>query len=274
MSSIKQLWALVWFQLAITPRVLLLAIGTGFPCIMNFVLFRDTKDLTSLDLLLGNQMIYFVILLGIPLLTPDQGNFNKSNLFRTSGSDTEFLLTRAVDRHLLYRSRSLLFFFLLLIIPLISFSVSLFHPDLKLFESNSSLYHRVMQVLPGSIPEAPDTDGKLRDIFLPNGNILIGNWRVWISLCFGVATITLWTTFKKLKSFEWILNLLGCAFLFYFCFPRMFFHASSDTGRDIWDLNTALFFFFATHQFFCWLIAIPSLFLSLYFYERDSLQIN
>ena len=57
MSSVKQLCTLLWFQLAITPGVVFLAVASGFPCIIEFVLFRDTKVPASLNLLLGNQMI-------------------------------------------------------------------------------------------------------------------------------------------------------------------------------------------------------------------------
>ena len=272
MSSIKQLWTLARFQLAITPGVLLLAVANGFPCIIEYFLFIYRKGPTDLDLLISNQLIYFMFIFGPNLLAPDLGSSGKINSLRASG--TEFLLTRAVDRHLLFRSRSLLFFFVLLIIPLISLAASLHHPGLNIFESNSSLYYRVMQVLPGSIPQAPDTDGKLKEIFLPNGNILIGIWRIWLPLCIGVITLLFLTLASKVKYIWWLLMPLGVALIFYFCFPSVFFHGSSDTGREGLNLNTALFFFFATHQLFCWLIAISALFLSLYFYERDSLQIN
>ena len=270
MSSIKQLCTLAKFQLAITPWVFLLAIGTGFPCLMNLVLFRFFKGPPDLDLLLGNQMICFVILFGIPLLAPDLGSFGKTNSLRASASGTEFLLTCAIDRHLLYRSRSLLFFFLLLIIPLISLATSLNHPDLKIFESNSSLYHRVMQELPRSIPKAPDTDGKLKEVFLPNGNILIGMWRIWLPLCLGVIILVFLTLARKIKYVWRLLMPLVTALIIFYCYPSVFFRGASDAGRDGLDLNTALFFFFATHQLFCWLIAIPALFQSLLWYERNN----
>ena len=270
MSKIKQLWTLLWFQLAITPGVVFLAVASGFPCIIEFVLFRDTKVPTSLDLLLSSQMISLVLVFGPNLLAPDLGSSGKINSLGASATATEFLLTRAVDRHLLFRSRSLLFFFLLLIIPLISLATSLHHPDLKIFESNSSLYHRVMQALPGSIPEAPDIDGKLKEVFVRNGNILIGMWRIWLPLCLGVIILVFLTLARKIKYVWRLFMPLVTALIIFYCYPSVFFRGASDAGKDGLDLNTALFFFFATHQLFCWLIAIPALFQSLLWYERDN----
>jgi len=275
MSTIKQLWTLAKFQLAVTPGVSYLAIGSGFSCIAEFVLFvlfRDSKGPTSLDLLISNQLIYFVLIFGSIWLVPNLGGGRKRQSIGAAG--TEFLLTRAVDRHLLFRSRSLLFFFLLLIIPLICFAFSLHQPGQKLFESNGSLYQRVMQELPGSMPQAPDTDGKLKYIFLPEGNILIGMWRIWSPLFLGITTLSLLTFAQKYKYVWWLFSPLGLVLVIFYCFPTVFSHGFFGVERDELDPNTAFFFFYATHQTLCWLIAIPALFLSLLWYERDARQIN
>jgi len=271
MSTIKQLWALARFQLAINQALLLcLALGSGFPCIIECLIFRDTKFPLSLDLLIRNQLIYFVLIFGPMLLAPNLGNSRKRDSIRAAGS--EFLITRAVDRHLLFRSRSLLFFFLLLVIPLIGIASSLHHPELKVYAANGDLFQRILHQFPGSIQGPPDTDGKLKDISIPTGNILVGSWRIWLPLCIGVITLISLTLARKVKYIWWFLMPLGLVLLYYFCFPSVFYHGASGSRYDGQDLNTALFFFFATHQALCWLIALPALFLSLFWYEQGTEQ--
>ena len=278
MSKTKQLWTLGRFQLAATPWVLILVLGSGLPCFTNLVLSNATNVPASLELLLGNQLIYFVLIFAPQLLVPELGNSGKVDFSKANASGMEFLLTRAVDMNLLYRSRSLLFFFLLLIIPLLGLVASLFHHALRILVSNGSLFHSVLREIPKSIALGPNTQDIPRDfllpnadtIFLPYGNILLGTWYVWLPLCFGIVTLTLLTAGKTFRYFLWVLFPVGCALVVYYSFPSVFSPGSTALRGGGLSPNIALFLFYASHESLCWLLAIPALLLSLFWYENET----
>jgi hypothetical protein len=161
----------------------------------------------------------------------------------------------------LYRSRSLLFFCLLLAIPVLGLACSLHHPELKVYAANGDLFQRILHQIPGSIPNE-----KLKNISIPTGNILVGCWHIWLPLCIGVITLLLLTLGRKVKYIWWLLMPLVFVLLYYVSWGSI---GSRGEGRD-W--NTALFFFFATHQSLCWQLTLPALFFSLFWYEQGTEQ--
>ena len=128
-----------------------------------------------------------------------------------------------------------------------------------------------MQELPGSIAGPPDTDGKLKDISIPNGNILLGSWRIWLPLCIGILTLTFLTLARKFKYGSWLFSLFAFALLF-LMLQGVFSHLGTSSRGDGLDWNTSLFFFFSSHQSLCCLITLPALFLSLFWYEQGTEQ--
>ena len=116
MNATKQFWTLLKFQLAVDPVILL------FPVIFTIVPF-------GVDHLMGWNSRYgdddnspFSILvsffLGVWWLVPTFSSGVADAKPFTLFSEIDFLLTRAVDRHLLYRARACLFYVIILIIPL------------------------------------------------------------------------------------------------------------------------------------------------------------
>ncbi len=238
MSKIKQLWALVRFQLAMKPILFFLLMAGGFPYILTIIGFfvsRNSKFTPPLELMMGNQTLYMAAIFAPLLLAPDLGGPGKTNGIGASG--TEFLLTRAIDRPLLFRSRSLLFFFLLLAIPLIGLVGSWNYPDLQISESNHSFYEQVLNHLTGSITGAADKEGRNTAITIQKGNILLALWYIWLPLGVGSISLLLLTLFRKFKYGSLFFLPLVFAMIF-FSFPRLFFHGGSSFGANDWSLVT------------------------------------
>ncbi len=266
MSKTKQLWTLLRFQLAINRSALLLLMMSGFPYIITvigsvFFSFRIKNFTPDLEFLIRNSLVYFVAISAPALLNPDFPQLGKRNT--AWESSTEFLLTRAVDRRILYRARALLFYILLLAIPVLGFFAFLRNPNLSLFEYNESIYQQILRHVPGSLPGPPGQNGRDTEIFIHHGYLLITLWRIWLPLCLGALTLSVMTCIGKFK-YGWLLFLPFAFALLFFGFQVSFLHSGTL------DLNSTLFFIFASHQSLCWLIAIPTLALSLLWYEQGS----
>ena len=97
-------------------------------------------------------------------------------------------------------------------------------------------------------------------ITIPNGQIYIGSWRIWVFLCTGIATqiflfLICSLRYQKYLFYGAILALMfgPLQILIYARIPsfEFYFHHS----------NELLFIYFAGHQLLCWLIAIAILIL-------------
>src|ERR1700678_754500 len=114
MNKTRQFWALWKFQAASNPYVLFMALAFGMPFFIPFI-FRSRSDfLPHLDYLLSDQdmLVVGLGLCAFMVLAPDAMGARASNAIGATG--IEFLLTRAVDRYLVFRARSFFFYLLIL----------------------------------------------------------------------------------------------------------------------------------------------------------------
>ena len=164
---------------------------------------------------------------------------------------TEFLLTRAVDRSVLYRSRVVSFYLLVLVIPLISLFMAWPNPALQVGEYSKLSHQQILAHLPGSIAAPPDKYGRSTNIMLPTGNILVESWHLWIYLMIGVGTqilIFLIYPMKYRRPIFWTIY-FGLIFL-----PLFFsLHELKQIGKpEKLSSSESTFFIFAAHQPFLW----------------------
>jgi len=269
MNKLQQFWTLLRFQI----RALTIGIFIAYPLLISmtyWIFLHNTPIILAHDLgwLLSGNSWFFVPLIGSVLLAPELYLFGSAIFTQDSG--TEFLLTRAVDRPLLLRVRSILFYGLVLVIPCILFLGTLKSPQLQLKEFDQRISHLILSQIPGSIavsnnPESTPTQTKADQrsamITLPHGYVLIGSWRLWSFLCTAIATqifLFLICSLRYQKFLFWV----GCLALMFGPLQIL-----SPTRNEIlwfyfYHSNEILFIHFASHQLLCWLIAITALILA------------
>jgi len=122
MNTSKQFWTLVKYQLSVNPFILLFPAVFVVPFCVDYLFHWTPRTLhPGTDLPLDDSSLFVVIIIGSIWLVPSF-LFNAANgMSLSSLSGTEFILTRAVDRHLVYRARVCLFYVIVLIYPLIIF---------------------------------------------------------------------------------------------------------------------------------------------------------
>lgn len=250
MNPCKQFWTLLKFQTSINPFIIFMPLVFATPLYIKYFTGSIGHDYhPSLDLLLSNQNLFFVGFIGIMLLAPEVFQFGGANAMWSNG--TEFLLTRAVDRPLLFRARATFFYLLILIIPLGSLLTALKNPDLKISEYNKVLHQQVLDQIPGSVAAPVDKDGRTTVISVPNGNVLVESWHLWVFAFTAIGTqvlLFLIYPLKYRKVIFWVVY-LGALFIPLFLLP----HGASKTEQL--SPNEIVFFSFATHQAFFWILA-------------------
>ncbi len=115
MSTWKQFWALLRYQLAVNPFVFLFPLFFGIPYGMEYVMgWRHDRDLSVASLNLP-------MMIGVLWLVPTFLSTEAEGRIFQAMSGAEFILTRAVDRPLLYRARVCLFYLMIPVFPLAMF---------------------------------------------------------------------------------------------------------------------------------------------------------
>jgi len=201
MNSMKQLLVLLRFQTAMNPFILFMPLVCAMPYALQLLptlmlggLFRS-----SLGMLVRDQISWLLPYIGVAILAPEAAWPGDSNLGLSNG--LEFLLTRAVDRRLVLRARSVSYLLVILALPLAAYLVALKSPVLQIEEFDQAAYQEVFHRIPGSI-SAPKSD----IIIIPNGNTLLESWRVWSSLCVAIGVqvfVYFIYPFKHRSYFVW-----------------------------------------------------------------------
>ena len=150
MNKVQQFWTLLRFQIS----ALTVAVFITWPLMFSmcyWIFFHNTPITLAhyLGWLLSGNSWFFVPLIGSVLLAPELYLFGSAIFSQNSG--TEFLLTRAVDRPLLLRVRSILFYGLVLVIPCILFLGTLKSPQLQLKEFDQRISHLILSQIPGRL---------------------------------------------------------------------------------------------------------------------------
>ena len=260
MNKTRQFWALVKFQVAINPFVIAMPLVIAMPYYMPyFARLRDYRP--NLDLLVQNQFLFFVAILGFLVLAPE---IMRSGAYSAAWpTGTEFLLTRAVDRYLVFRARTAFFYFLILVIPLFALLGALRNPSLQISEFDKALHRQILDQIPGSMSAPANPGGRGDLITIPNGNALVESWRAWQFLFLAVATQVFVLLIYRLKYRRFILwaTYMGLAFL-----PLIILSTFGYKGGR--SASETTFFVFVSHQWLFWLITIAALILGQAWCER------
>jgi hypothetical protein len=268
MNKIRQFVALLRFQMAINPFILFMPLALGMPYFLPFITSSARIYHPPLESLLSNQNIWLVGLIGVLLLAPELIRPGASNEIWATG--TEFLLTRAVDRYLVFRARSAFFYLLILTIPIAAYCSTLRNPSLQITEYDKSSHQKVLAQMPGSTPEKADRDGRSQTITIPNGNTLVEGWRLWWFMCAAIgAQVFVYLIYPlKYRKFIWWGTYLVAVFL-----PLL---AVLRHAQEVGHLSTQerMFFAFVEHQPLFWSMAIAGLILAQLWCERRFSQLE
>jgi hypothetical protein len=198
-------------------------------------------------------------------LAPEIFQFGGAAAIYSSG--TEFLTTRAVDRPLLYRSRAMFFYLLILTVPALLFLTALRNPSLQVGEYNKVSHDQILAQLAGSIPAPPDRHGRSTDITIPNGNILAEAWVFWMYLASAIGTQVLIFLIYPLKYRRTIFWTTYMGFIFLPLFSS--FSNLRNMGKpEKLPPAESFFFAFANHQVAVWMLTGLALILGQLWCER------
>jgi hypothetical protein len=243
MTNAKQFWALLKFQTKVNPFVWFVPIFLSAPLFITGTFLSWYHP--SLHSVLGVQNLFFVGLVALWVLVPEIAQGGNS----TRSAGTEFLLTRAVDRPIFYRSRAALFYVLVFLIPLVGLVLSLKTPDLKVTEYSNVAQQECLRNVRGSTLEADPSGGRSPLIAIPRGNVLVEEWHFWMYVITAVGAQTLLSLLYPLKYRTYI---------FYAVFLGIIFLPLAVGLREMRAATPTymerLFFSFASHQAAFWTI--------------------
>ena len=234
MNPAKQFWTLFKFHLIANPYIWFFMFSFCTP------LFFISSANLDLDSLARNQSLIFIGFIGVMFLAPEIfGSFasNQYPLFQS-----EFLLTRAIDRTMLARAKGAGFYFLVLLVPVFMLLLSLKNPDLKVVSFEESERQACLSFIRGSV--LLKSPHEVDHLAIPSGKILIAAWHAWACLSSAIVVqllIALIYPFPYRKYVVW--GLFGSAILLPLI--SLYFHAKIFAGNR-------LFFLFAAHQTLFW----------------------
>lgn len=217
---------------------------------------------------LDNYQLVFIGFLSVIVLAPDIFySAATQNIWAASG--TEFLLTRATDRKVVYQSKSAFLYLLVLIVPFALLFFPLKESTLKTREYSKAVQQECVTKLPGATL-SKDKYGSTDQLTIPNGNALINSWNIWSTLLTAIASqIIIWTIYplKFRRYIFWAIYLavvLGPLLLIG--------HATADFDRL--STNEKLFFLFAPHQILAWTSTILAAILIQLWCERRFIRLE
>jgi hypothetical protein len=260
MNTTKQFWSLFKFQTTVNPFIWFMPVAFGAPFLItgNF----PSSYHPNLSSLLTVQNLFFVGIFGAFVLAPERF-LSGATSPAWSSSGTEFLLTRAIDRPLLYRSKAAFFYILVLLMPLIALLQSFKNPDLKVTEYSDVAQQQCLSHVPGSFLE-PDPDGSSSPfIVIPQGKILIEEWHFWLFIISVLVVQALILLLYPLRYRLWFFYAIFLSFIFV---PDLIdLHHIRD---ELPSHMERLFFSFAAHQTAFWILAALALILGQFWCER------
>jgi hypothetical protein len=263
MNKTKQFLALLKFQPLANSSIVVMPLMFAMPLFVKYFTGSIGHDYhPSLDLLVSNQYVFFVGVIGVMVLAPEILQSPMATGVWSSG--TEFLLTRAVDRHLLLRARIAFFYVLVLVVPLSIFLMALKNPDLQVSEYHEISHRQVLTQIPGSIPAAADAHGKSEEITIPRGNILVESWHLWAYLFAALGTQLLIFVVYPFKYRRFVLIAIYMGLIFA---PLLAIRSSAARDERL-SSDETLFFSFVAHQPLAWILMALALILAQLWCER------
>jgi hypothetical protein len=216
------------------------------PAAFNGPLFRNVS-FQSFFRFFQQSESFFVGIFGSMVLAPEKFQFGAANL-TSSYFGSEFLLTRSIDRPVLYRAKAAVLYLLVLSLPFIAIIYSLNKPNLIVDEYSKVVQQQCLAAVPASvlIPSSKKNPQPL--ISIPRGNVLVAEWQLWVML---IAAITLQLFILILYPFKygrvvfWVL---------YFGLILVPLFDLTHLGKDEATVNEQLFFSFTAHQTALWIL--------------------
>jgi len=258
MNKTKQFWTLVKFQFLANPAIWFMAAALITP---NFV--TSSMKYTSLDLLLGTSNLFLVFIFGMWMLFPEAMQRNPA---ATGLSPTEFLLTRAVDRCMLNRARVVVFYVLLLIIPIGMWIYSFGHPDVQVFAFKKNEQELILSRFPGSALIVNEKTRMADFVSIPGGNSLIKLWILSAYLLFALSLQVLALLVQGLKHRSMILWTLYIVILMSMM-GMPFLGILANATNQISGMES-MFLIFTAHQTIWWLAVLAGFVLCQIWCER------
>jgi hypothetical protein len=250
MKTANQFWALLKFQSTINPFIWAMPIAFGLPLFLTRALPDSYHP--SLSSLLTVQNLFFVGIFGSMVIAPERFQWGAANAAWNPGS--EFLLTRAIDRPILYRSKATFLYVLVLLMPLMSVYYSLEKPDLRVTEYSDAARQQCLSNVPGSRLEKDPSGNRYPLIFLPRGNVLIEEWHCWsfLAAIVGVQVLLLLLYALKYRILFFYVFFMGSIFVPLIWDLLWTFHNIHVGKPTSTSLGEGPFFFFASHQLLFW----------------------
>ena len=251
MNKTKQFLALLKFQTTINPFIWFMPLAFGMPFFLPLFMVSFPKEYHSSlsTVFMSNQNLFFVGIFGAMVMAPEKFQMAATNMV-SAYYGGEFILTRAIDRPVLYRAKAAVLYLLVLILPCLAVANSLRSPDLIVSESSKQIQHQCLATVPGSTITPAKPEKKIWEslITIPRGNVLVAEWQLWVML---IAALTLQLfililyPFKYGKIIFWVL---------YFGLILVPLFDLTHLGKDEATVNEQLFFSFAAHQPLSWIL--------------------
>jgi hypothetical protein len=257
MNQTKQFWALFKFQTTINPFIWFM------PFAFSGTLWLPLLDgyQPPLSSSLYNFNLFFVGFLAVMVLAPDLFYTTATQNIWASG--TEFLLTRATDRNVVYRSKSIFLYLLVLMVPLALLFIPSKGSALKTTEYSKTLQQECVSKLPGTTL-SKDKYGSTDQLTIPNGKVLINSWNIWTTLLTALASqIIIWTIYP-LKYRRYLFGGIYAVVIF----GPFFMISRSAAELDLLSPSEKLFLLFAPHQGLAWISTILAAILAQLWCER------
>ena len=242
MTKSRQFWALFKFLATMGPIFWIMSLTIGLPLLLDE---GDAVPVLFSILLVQNLLVFFVGMLGVWALVPEMG----LGASGTWAAGSEFLLTRAVDRPVIYRARAALLYVAIFLVPLASLTNSLREPELKVMVIAKSAVQKCLASVPGST-RAPDPSGSKGSVItMPQGNVMVSLWRLWIFAVAGFGVQVLGALVYPLKHRAFIFSAV-----FLLCVFAPIF-AEFQLPRADGAAHMVLFFCsFVAHQAAFWIV--------------------
>jgi hypothetical protein len=252
MNKSKQLWSLLKFQSTANPFIWFLPFAFAFPLLFSHTLPDSYHP--NLSSLLTAQNIFFVGIFGSMIIAPERFQLGAAN---AANPGSEFVLTRAIDRPIFYRSKAVFLYGLVMSMPLVSLLYALDKPDLKVTEYSAAARMECIASVPGSTLEKDPSGSTSPLIVIPRGNVLVEEWHFWSYL---VAVLGTQVLILLLYPFKYRILFFYTIFMGSIFGPLLWSlygltHSINAKGPVPESLGEGPFFFFAAHQVLFWIFA-------------------
>ena len=248
MNNAKQFVSLFRFQSTINPFIWWMPLVFSVPLVMLFINGSIPNYHPGFSMLLFNQNLFFVGILGSMILAPEKFQFGGANLI-ANYFGSEFVLTRAIDRPILYRARAALFYLLILTLPCFGVLSSLKSPDLIVNEYSTPIQQQAVSHLPGSSLAAPDYNKtRLSLIAIPRGNVLVAEWQLWMFVDSALALQVMMLLLYPVRYGKIIFWIVFFGLMIVPLFDVFNWH------RDLPTMYERAFFQFGAHPVSAWIL--------------------